>query len=332
MTYQSLLVDAPAERGVGHRAAEVIVRVGAGGLARWRLRDTLTILMYHRFAWVPAARARLERQFAFVRRHFTPLALSDAASRLRNGTLPHRALCVTVDDGHADFRDIAVPALQAYGLPATLFVATDFVSGRDWLWFDQLEYALRGTRKVVMPHPVTGEPLPLDSGAGRRACFTALLEYAKQLPDAARRTFPGEIAARLGVPIPALPPPEYSPVSWNDLRAMPGVEVGVHTRSHPILARVSAATGLRDEILGARHEVETALDRPAPTFCYPNGQPEDISAEVVDAVQEAGFTAAVTTVRDRVRRPADPLRLPRLGVGPELPFDYFARLVSGLAR
>jgi hypothetical protein len=95
---------------------------------------------------------------------------------------------------------------------------------------------------------------------------------------------------------------------------------------------VNDATALRNETLGARQEIEAALDRPAPTFCYPNGQPEDISTEVVAAVQEAGFTTAVTTVRDRVRRPADPLRLPRLGVGPELPFGYFARLVSGLAR
>jgi peptidoglycan/xylan/chitin deacetylase (PgdA/CDA1 family) len=332
VTYQSLLVDAPAERGLGYRAAETIVRVGAGGLARWRLRNTLTILMYHRFAWVPDARTRLERQFAFVRQHFTPLALSDAASRLRSGGLPPRALCITVDDGHADFRDIALPVLQAHGLPATLFVATDFVSGRDWLWFDQLEYALRSTRQAALPHPVSGSPLGLDSSSARRECFAILVERAKQLPDAARRAFPKEIAAQLGVTIPAAPPAEFSPVSWSDLKTMRDVEVGVHTQSHPILAQVNDATALRNETLGARQEIEAALDRPAPTFCYPNGQPEDISTEVVAAVQEAGFTTAVTTVRDRVRRPADPLRLPRLGVGPELPFGYFARLVSGLAR
>jgi peptidoglycan/xylan/chitin deacetylase (PgdA/CDA1 family) len=308
------------------------VRAGAGGFARWRLRNTLTILMYHRFGWVPDARARLERQFGFIRKHFTPLPLSDAASRLRTGGLPPRALCITVDDGHADFRDIAAPALEAHGLPATLFVATDFVSGRDWLWFDQLEYALRSTQHPSLSHPATGEPLALGTDLERRACFAALLEHAKDLPDEARRSFPRRIAGAIGVTIPASPPPEFAAVTWDDLKAMRHVEVGVHTRSHPILARVGDAARLRDEVLGARQEIEAALGRPATSFCYPNGRPEDIGADVLAAVQQAGFDAAVTTVRDRVTRPADLLRLPRLGVGPELPFGYFARLVSGLAR
>ena len=40
---------------------------------------------------------------------------------------PVTPVVITVDDGTADFADAIVPALVAHGLPATLYVATDFI-------------------------------------------------------------------------------------------------------------------------------------------------------------------------------------------------------------
>jgi peptidoglycan/xylan/chitin deacetylase (PgdA/CDA1 family) len=45
------------------------------------------------------------------------------------GPRPERALAVTFDDGYRSVLDVAFPVLERLGLPGTVFVPTDFVSG-----------------------------------------------------------------------------------------------------------------------------------------------------------------------------------------------------------
>jgi peptidoglycan/xylan/chitin deacetylase (PgdA/CDA1 family) len=58
--------------------------------------------------------------------HVLPLDL--AVSRLRDGTLPPRAVVLTFDDGYASVVHTAWPLLRDRGWPATLFVVTDSLS------------------------------------------------------------------------------------------------------------------------------------------------------------------------------------------------------------
>jgi peptidoglycan/xylan/chitin deacetylase (PgdA/CDA1 family) len=100
---------------------------------------TVPILLYHsvcddpppwirRLAVAPAAFAR---QLELIHeRHVTALSVSEYASLLADGEpLPPRPLVLTFDDGLADFREQALPALRSAALPATLFVTTGFLDG-----------------------------------------------------------------------------------------------------------------------------------------------------------------------------------------------------------
>jgi peptidoglycan/xylan/chitin deacetylase (PgdA/CDA1 family) len=60
----------------------------------------------------------------------TPVSVGDYASILAgHGSLPDRPVVITFDDGFADFREEALPALRRAGLQATLFVTTGFLEG-----------------------------------------------------------------------------------------------------------------------------------------------------------------------------------------------------------
>lgn len=60
----------------------------------------------------------------------TALSVVEYASILeRRGSLPERPVVITFDDGFADFRDRALPALRRADLPATIFVTTAFIEG-----------------------------------------------------------------------------------------------------------------------------------------------------------------------------------------------------------
>jgi peptidoglycan/xylan/chitin deacetylase (PgdA/CDA1 family) len=61
-------------------------------------------------------------------------SLDSALERLENISPPDSdPIVITFDDGTADFSDVAVPILARYQLPATLYVATDFIDrGREF--------------------------------------------------------------------------------------------------------------------------------------------------------------------------------------------------------
>ncbi len=60
-----------------------------------------------------------------------PLTVSQYAGVLRgSGSLPPRAVLITVDDGFADFADHILPALAARKMPSTLYVTTGALEGR----------------------------------------------------------------------------------------------------------------------------------------------------------------------------------------------------------
>ncbi len=102
------------------------------------------ILLYHRVEEAPnkqAAKTTLfvhpdhfAWQMTVLRRLFRVMALEEFVRCLKTGTLPHRAVAITFDDGTVDFVERALPILAHWQIPVTLFV----VSGKlgqttDWL-------------------------------------------------------------------------------------------------------------------------------------------------------------------------------------------------------
>lgn len=100
----------------------------------------VTILLYHRVGGgsdsdVDLAVDEFRRQLAHLAEHTTVLTLDAAVARLRDTraasahdrAAARHAVVITFDDGTADFADHAVPALVDAGLPAVLYVATEFI-------------------------------------------------------------------------------------------------------------------------------------------------------------------------------------------------------------
>lgn len=285
-------------------------------------RARLNVLIFHRV--LPQVdplfpdevdAARFDELLRWVRSWFNVLPLDEAARRLQEGSLPARAAALSFDDGYADNHDVALPLLKKHGLPCSFFVATGFLDGGR-MWNDTLIEAVRRTALPTLDlrglQDVRGEDLgqhALGDTAGRRAALGQLIERVKYLPPKPRLACVNAIAARAEVN-----PPDDLMMSSEQVRALhrAGMQIGAHTVSHPILAKLDANQAT-DEIGRSRDVLQSLLGEKVGMFAYPNGKPgTDYLPDVHPAiVRELGFDAAVSTRWAAARRGDDVFQIPR---------------------
>jgi peptidoglycan/xylan/chitin deacetylase (PgdA/CDA1 family) len=105
----------------------------------------INVFIYHRFdePRYPSTNISIEvftSQLEYLKTEgYQVLPLSRIAQMVREGeTLPDKAVGLCVDDAFESFARRALPLLQKYGFPATLFVNTDAVGTADYLDWTQL--------------------------------------------------------------------------------------------------------------------------------------------------------------------------------------------------
>ncbi len=273
----------------------------------------LSILIFHRV--FPAADAifpaemharRFSEVCGWLKSWFNVLPLDAAVAHLKAGTLPARAACITFDDGYADNHDVALPILQKHGLPATFFIATGFLDGGR-MWNDTVIESVRLTKFKTIDLGELG-PFAVNTPAEKAAAISAIIGKIKYLPVAERLATAQSIADAAQVT-----PPDDLMMTSAKVKAMrqAGMQIGAHTVSHPILARLTDDQA-KAEIKASKDFLEDVLGDRVGLFAYPNGKPgEDYSPQTVAVVRGLGFDGAVSTHWGAARGDTDMFQLPR---------------------
>ncbi len=136
-----------------------------------------------------------------------------------------------------------------------------------------------------------------------------------------------QIAERLQVSVPANLMMTSGQVA--ELRGA-GLQVGAHTVSHPILAKLSPEE-MRDEMKGSKDFLECLLGERVSLFAYPNGKAgEDYDDRAVAMARELGFDAAMTTSRGAASSRTDPFQVPRFTPWDRTAWRFGMRMLGNL--
>ncbi len=287
----------------GSNLVKVCMCIGGVHISRFLTRKQPKILMYHRFSEEKKGHevtaATFEQQLRLIKRYFNPVTLASLAQIIQQtGRVPANSVVITVDDGYRDFYEVAYPLLKHYGVPATFFVTTGFVNKDIWLWPDQVLWLLRNRRRSEGMLIVGDRSFDLREPV--KALWWPLVLHLLTVENHLRLTAIAELEQHSAVVLPAQAPDEFAAVDWAQLREMQdqGIEIGGHTLSHPSLGHMPLVEA-QQEIIGSFNALRHHLDDKPRTFCYPNGQPADYSAEIKNAVSQSGFLAAVTAYSDK---------------------------------
>lgn len=304
-----------------------------------RLGLSSGILMYHRVAredhdpWnLCVLPDHFAEQLEFLRRSVDCVALSALGGSARFWSGKRVRIALTFDDGYRDNLEHALPILERYGVPATIFVVSGRLgSGREF-WWDALERCI--LRASTLPSSLTltisGErrEWSLASGGGgvcdsawrvdehdartdRQRLFLELWHWLVVAPAAARERALDDLMSWAGVS--TAPARERLPLDAKELAELakhPLIQVGCHTSEHSRLTSLSLAERRR-EVRRGRDNLEALLGVPITTFSYPYGACDRASRAVV---READFRLACTSQSAAITATSRRYALPRLQV------------------
>jgi len=297
-----------------------------------RARNRSGVLLYHRVAAADdrdpfrlcVAPGNFERQMASLAESGGALALDEFVDRWRRGCLERGSVVVTFDDGYIDVLDTALPILERYGIPATLFVTTGDLG--EPFWWDRLAAMVYGAPRLPERPEIwfgEGRSLPV-AGLSREQVYEQLHAMLGGLGKATREEAFAALGAALGVGAAAGLPRSASPDELRRAARHPLLTLGAHTETHSRLTDLDYAGQLR-EIGASAERVAEISGSAVKAFSYPFGlRGRDYDANTIRAARAAGIDWAFAANRNAVTERTSPFEIPRIWIH-DRPEDSFRR-------
>ena len=274
-----------------------------------RMEGKVVILTYHRVL----AREDLEPRYVhpamyvlndvfdmhmqFVKKNFYVIGLDELLERWKNDSFERdqRYCVITFDDGWRDNYVHAYPILKRLGLPATIFIATNYIGTTQWFWperlTDLLEASLVDKEKAASAETVIKRHFPdknfrFSMYAEDR--FDELIDHCKEQPSERIIDLVNKLSDALGHPVPS----ERVMLTWEEAREMSQdrISFGSHSCSHRILTTASQQETKEELFESQKALLQNELNY-VPVFCYPNGNYNRVIQDLVKEFYQAALSA-----------------------------------------
>ena len=272
------------------------------------IKNKAVVFMLHRFTKSDLGIKGHDPEFLksvlcyLKREKYEIISLGELFKRLEsNEKNLSKTIVFTIDDGYQEQAEFAESIFHEFNCPVTIFVVSNFLDGKIWLWWDKIEYIFNNTTHEYIQIKFNGEKNSYNwkDENEKDICKHEIIEHFKILPDKDKLLMVAKIASMLNVKLPVIPPTKYAPMSWGTLRNCENKDIsfGPHTMNHPILSNVSN-DDFKEEILGSWNRLKKNSMQPLKIFCYPNGKENDFGKREILFLSDNDFIGALSTVRD----------------------------------
>jgi len=304
-------------------AKKMILASGTLRLAGEMIGASAAILMYHSVFPDPAHQAdslggiihsssAFRGQMELLARDYHPISLDDLTNNLQSGRpSPRRSVVVTFDDGYADNYEVAMPILNACGVPATFYVTVDCIECRKLPWPSRLRFAFRRTKSAAWTDS-KGSLWNLSDETAREQAFLLACDDCCQLTGKGQEDFVNRIELELQIAVPDNLGSLM--MNYDHVRGLSrgGHIVGSHTMTHPNMAHVKEAEA-QQELSESKQRLESQIQGPIKHFSYPcPALSPHWNERTVEQSHDVGYVSAVTTDSGVTRSGDNPLRLKRI--------------------
>ena len=215
-------------------------------------------------------------------------------------SIREKAVVVTLDDGYADNLWNALPILEKYQVPATVFVSSENIGTDREFWWDELT-------RLVSSHELRS--------IRDRLKFMEPEERAHEM-EKIGKCFAASASA---------PRKEGRALNEDELKRLadsPCITIGGHTVTHGALAGESPQMQ-EWELSESKARIEKIIGGSVNVFSYPFGQEDTYTEETIRILERIGYTRAASTCHGVVTKETPRYEIPRNGQ-PDCSLDDFA--------
>ena len=144
-------------------------------------------------------------------------------------------VAVTFDDGYKDNLTHALPILEQYNIPATIYITTRFPEGDTWMWWNEIWDYLDNNDFLEVND--LNEGRTIRTPRQKIKCFNKLFDWILNLSYEKQKKYVETITKSVARK-------QYSNLclNWEEIKILdqhPLVTIGAHTNSHPNLKKLT---------------------------------------------------------------------------------------------
>ena len=279
------------------------------------------ILMYHRVLpdekikedldlGLAVSCSNFEKQIKTLKSKYKIVSIDELINNLREG-INKFMIAITFDDGYKDNLSCALPILEKYQVPASIYVTTSFLEKNVCIWWYELKGTIQNKSLLNFVYEKQNFNFELKNHKQKFLAFNVLrklflnlkpdkqIELLEQITETKTRKNYSEIC---------LNPDEVKILDNSSL-----ITIGSHSHNHlnlkilsndEILYEVKKSLGILENLLG--HKVKH--------FSYPYGEKNQNSSQKYNIIENLSFDSAVTAKAYPIKN-YNLFSLPRIYVG-----------------
>ncbi|MGB0664490.1 MAG: polysaccharide deacetylase family protein [Pontibacterium sp.] len=309
-------------------------------LQRLLKRNGVSILAYHSIVetplpfgdWCFLDVTEFEKQIAYLSKHFKIVHIDEAVEALQADNIKTPLAVITFDDGYRNNLTKALPILQKYNAPATIYLVTEKIATHQALWFSYLIQAFEKTKKNQITW--NNHFYSLATQEDKKKACTSIQQEIKWMNGERTIEAIQNIAKLLKVELEWTVEDNsaHSILNISDIKALQKsglITFGAHSHDHTVLAQLSKEQQ-QAQIHRSKACIESITGTPCEHFAYPNGGSGDFSQTTVSLLKDNGFRTAVTMLTGNNIDLTYPYHLNRYGIGSDTAFSRFKLWVHNI--
>lgn len=303
-------------------------------------QDKAIILMYHGVSYASSKSKcwwhmpidKFKWQMTYLKKNYHVISLEEYVNCIKLKKQMKKVAIITFDDGYMNNFTNAYPILKDLGLPATIFITTNYINTNNLIWHDMLFLYLQQIVKNKKKYCFIFDDLKLliNSQKSFEANIDLILKKMKSINENARASIIESIQQVLDdKEIDSSECQILDKESIYKISEDNSIRIGAHTCSHAILSQLEA--------VDKKNEIEKSLEiisqilpnQNFKSFAFPNGGFSDFDKDCLRILKEKNCDCAVTSIVGLADDKDDLYLIKRIPMAGDLTKERFKLLISG---